>query len=313
MSSPTSSSKTRGNSIGYAASFLASMRLPANLEQTHLFDKELLKEKQSAQSLATGWEMLDTIMLWLATLIQDDAVMEAEYSVFSSQSRIRNEILMLQRLSSFVPSYHGIIASPNEVLSGTLSHDAYLVLQDLTTQFTKPCVLDLKMGGHSYEPDASFLKKEKEISKYPEQDTFGFRFVGMRVYDPSHPESVDSEYRLFDKYYGYSLKTEEQLQDSFRLFFTDPSTGLVRVDVVQVLLNQLQTIQSWFEQNQSLCFYSSSLLLSYEGRPSSNNPESPILRMIDFGHVRRELGGDHGYVHGIKTVKRHLSRLLCQE
>lgn len=228
-----------------------------------------------------------------------------EYVLLSSslQNIIKNEIEMLQQLKPFVPSYYGVHQEQQK---------EYLVLQDLTAPYRNPCVLDLKMGMQSYEPDATNARKKYEINKYPEQQHFGFRIVGMRV--ASHPHSEQQQQRLLDKHYGYSLKTEAQLQDSFQFFFRSNHEQNIRTDVIHEFLDQIQQLSLWFKQNQSLCFYASSLLLVYEGDCTYINPNNrPIVRMIDFGHVRRKIGGDHGYIHGMNTLVRLFNLVLQQE
>ena len=55
----------------------------------------------------------------------------------------------------------------------------YIVLDDMTSGFKAPCVMDLKMGKRSYDEDATPEKVAREIQKYPQQNIIGFRFAGM--------------------------------------------------------------------------------------------------------------------------------------
>lgn len=57
-----------------------------------------------------------------------------------------------------------------------------LVMEDLIYYHTYPCVMDIKMGRVTYDPNASVAKRESESIKYPEQKTFGFRLLGYRVH-----------------------------------------------------------------------------------------------------------------------------------
>jgi len=227
---------------------------------------------------------------------------EKEYVVLSSplQKLIKNEIETLIQLKPFIPLYYGV---HQEELKD------FVILQDLTAPFRNPCVLDLKMGRQSYEPDATTTRKEYEIRKYPEQKLFGFRIVGMRV---ASNQANDQQQQLLDKYHGYSLKTEAQLQDSFQLFLRSCHNQEKLQAVVREFLSQLHQLTLCFEQNQSLSFYASSLLLVYEGDDSTaRDPYTrPIVRMIDFGHVRRQVGGDHGFIHGLNTIAKLLHLAL---
>ena len=100
-----------------------------------------------------------------------------------------------------------------------------MLLTDITANFRKPCVMDLKMGTQTYEPDASDEKKTREMNKYPQQEHFGFRIIGMRFYDPSHPSADANGYRFFPKEYGRSLATTADVLDALRLFL---SAGCVK-------------------------------------------------------------------------------------
>lgn len=229
---------------------------------------------------------------------------EEEYVVLSSplQKGIKNEIETLIQLKPFIPFYYGVHQE---------EHKDFLILQDLTAPYRCPCILDLKMGRQSYEPDATTVKKEYELRKYPEQNLFGFRIVGMRI--APHRQNVQQQ-QLLDKYHGYSLKTEAQLQDSFQLFLSNcHKPGTLRAVVLE-FLSQLHQLKVCLEQNQSLSFYASSLLLVYEGDCTGKDPYvRPIIRMIDFGHVRRQVGGDLGFIHGLNTVVKLLQLVLEQD
>jgi Inositol polyphosphate kinase len=269
--------------------------------------------------------------------------------------------------------------------------DAHLLLQDLTINYSKPCVMDLKMGVQTYvrshhqsffnfcrcfsqvvffcchdilqEPDATPEKRAREYGKYPQQTKFGFRIVGMRYYNPSHADADEKGFLYFEKSYGRSLTTYEQLTEAFRLYFgagchdmsqpsdsnADPMeadgtqeelsnakhrsnghanspaklcqpqsvnrpNGMIRRRTVSNFLLQLRPLRRWFEENQSLRFYASSLLLIYEGDvENSPNPDMVTLKMIDFGRVRREAGGDQGYITGLSTVRNIFEELLIED
>jgi hypothetical protein len=57
----------------------------------------------------------------------------------------------------------------------------YLILEDITHPFSRPSLIDIKMGTKTYEPDASPKKIAYERSKFSGQEELGFRFVGMKV------------------------------------------------------------------------------------------------------------------------------------
>ena len=164
----------------------------------------------------------------------------------------------------------------------------------------------------------------------------------MRFYDPTHADADIKGYRYYEKSFGRSLTTRNELMEAFQLFFSagccipetlnsDGSNGVsnaspskqasssssiltstrIRRRTISNALVQLRPIRRWFEENKSLRFYASSLLIIYEGDvTNSPNPDMTTVKMIDFGRVRRESGGDQGYITGLSTVKNIFADLL---
>jgi Inositol polyphosphate kinase len=126
--------------------------------------------------------------------------------------------------------------------------------------------------------------------------------VGMRVYDPS----VDLEYRCYTKAYGRELETKDMLKEAFRKYFSAASGRCW-----SKFLAQLRPIQRWFEDNDCFAFYSSSILLVYEGE--GNDSDDVTVKLIDFGRVRRQANGDYGYRYGLETLISILSELSKEQ
>ena len=329
---------------------------------------------QQIQANVNGFtELCDTLAMWLAMKMNDPVVAYHEQRIKKSWRTVKKEIDTLRRLATFIPPYYGVVGqrAPMSLPQGEvqahkdrhaegngigpltkehygISLQAHLLLTDITANFTKPCVLDIKMGTQSYETDAPEDKKSREIAKYAYQTQFGFRIVGMRFYDPEHEEADETGFRHFDKFYGRSLKTTAELLASLRLFFSsgcvekedkgeengqsggnaeserknpDPTGGgppteneeRVRMRSISSCMAQLRPIQGFFEENKSFKFYSSSLLIVYEGDKNSSNPDMAVIKMIDFGRVRREPGGDEGYKLGLKKLKSLIDTILKEE
>src|SRR5690242_4890446 len=68
----------------------------------------------------------------------------------------------------------------------------YIRLENLLQNFSKPCLVDIKLGYRTYDEDATTLKISQEIAKYFYQKTIGFRLSGMKIYDPS-----DDAYKVY--------------------------------------------------------------------------------------------------------------------
>lgn len=68
-----------------------------------------------------------------------------------------------------------------ELLKALISEYEFLMLEDVTASYTRPAILDVKMGRITYDPVANEAKREKETIKYPPQRVLGFRLLGYRV------------------------------------------------------------------------------------------------------------------------------------
>jgi len=184
---------------------------------------------------------------------------------------------MLHAMESFLCEYYGVLLRP--MSSDTASvHKAghYIVLKDITHGLRHPCILDLKMGTRTYEPDASDVKKRKEMDKYPAQEITGFRFVGMRVYN-----ALTKGFTFYDKSYGCSMPPDSVSQ-GFVNFFSN-GNGL-RVGVVRAVHAKVEALIQCFQKQTRYHFISSSLLIVYEG---ADTPTPNVdVRMIDFAHIR---------------------------
>jgi hypothetical protein len=289
------------------------------------------KKKQSAVN--RFGEVFDTLALALAIFMQDSIVRESEEALKDAWKSVKREIEEIRRLANFTAPYYGVMgqrgvsASPDCPFG--ISEGAHLLLNDLTINFSKPCVMDLKMGTQTYEPDAPEEKCLRESGKYLQQTQFGFRIVGMRIYDPKHADADSKGFRHFDKSYGRSLTTRESLLKAMQLFFSagikpvDPAQAQnntntngngdvqekVRTRAISNMLLELRPFRRFFDENKSLRFYASSLLIVCD--VSKENTAS--IKMIDFGRVRRDPAGDHACSIGLSTLKHMLADVLEEE
>lgn len=113
---------------------------------------------------------------------------------------------------------------------------------------------------------------------------------------------------------GSSTTNPNEQLSSKRIQPTEASTkhiSRIRRRTISNILVQLRPIRRWFDENKSLRFYASSLLIVYEGDVvNSPNADMTTVKMIDFGRVRREVGGDHGYITGLSNVRNMFVDLL---
>lgn len=229
---------------------------------------------------------------------------------------------LLKELASFTVPYHGIISTSSQISTTHelktkfhfLPSNTHLILSDMTKGFYRPNVMDLKIGRKTYEPDATLEKIQSQIQKYPQQEQFGFRIVGMRMYKYLN-DIHDGEYQTLDKHTCRSFKDSDDIVRVFRSFFNaqhthHPLTRNELVLLIQSIIRKLQELYQWFQKNKMYAFYASSILLVIEGDMNKLHRDSFDLKMIDFAHVRHHHGGDHDYIHGIVTISSLLERIL---
>jgi len=248
-------------------------------------------------------------------------------------------------LKPLLPEFRGVFSIEEK-------EKEYLKLEDLTENFKHPCILDIKMGAKTYDPDASEQKIRREQQKYRHTKAFGFCIPGMRVF-----HLPTQQYICKGKEYGKHLN-ELTIKDAFRLYLNSGSGSSAAV--IRSFLARLQKVRHWFLTQSKYAFYASSLLLIYDAdvlhevrrnadsnnlqvgsgetiqnpevaessvegkgtlRPdgiSSSAGDSSILqltdvRMIDFAHVFESTETDDNYLQGLNCLIRLLEELLAEE
>ncbi|XP_038265222.1 inositol polyphosphate multikinase isoform X2 [Dermochelys coriacea] len=140
---------------------------------------------------------------------------------------------VLLELRKYLPKYFGSWSPP------TAPNDLYLKLEDVTRKFDKPCIMDVKIGQKSYDPYASAEKIQQQVYHI-------------------HSDSYETQ----NQHYGRSL-TKETIKDGMSRFFHNGYC--LRKDAVADSIQKIEKILQWFESQEQLNFYASSLLFVYEG------------------------------------------------
>lgn len=226
-------------------------------------------------------------------------------------------LVTLPFLKPFLPTFHGFvdlrdasqkIPAPVETPSSRppekpLGKNRYIILEDISCRFGEPCVLDLKMGTRHYAETADREKKARSIRKCRESTSsaLGFRVCGMQVY---HERT--SQFLRRDKSYGRKL-THDTVDNSLRLFLWDGER--LRLDLVPHFLSSLRELVGVISRVPDYRFYSSSLLLIYDGISRSINVD---LRIIDFAktYLYRGKGPDSGFLLGLNSLISCFERIL---
>ncbi|KAK8786917.1 inositol polyphosphate multikinase-like [Amblyomma americanum] len=196
----------------------------------------------------------------------------------------------LLNLRAFLPKYLGTWKT------NFLGQEVeYLRLEDVTREFRRPSVMDVKIGAQTYDPLATPEKAALEDAKYPWSRQLGFRILGMRVFDKH-----EQKYCIYGKDYGLK-QTPDTILDAFQTFLgmtlQQPNVPTFLPD----LLAQLEHIRRWFETQHQYAFYSSSVLIVYESQTDSSDSKAVrcVAKMIDFAHVFPTLEYDKNYLHGL--------------
>jgi hypothetical protein len=190
---------------------------------------------------------------------------------------------------------------------GTEARDGnnYIVLEDLTSPYKKPCILDVKIGltsvGEDATPEKAEAMKKKDMGTTTH--TLGIRITAMKVY-----KKKTGEFTSYGKPWGKKVTADTMLV-SLKEFFDNGDK--IRTDLIPFYLEKLKEVQKWFSDQKLLRFYSSSLLFLYDGEDDSHKPVKANVKMIDFAHVHeiKDKGRDEGYITGLKNLIEYLQKL----
>eukprot|EP00040_Diaphanoeca_grandis_P037602 m.246249 g.246249 ORF g.246249 m.246249 type:complete len:395 (-) comp33847_c0_seq6:97-1281(-) len=194
-----------------------------------------------------------------------------------------------------------------------------ILLENLAGKFRYPCILDVKIGTRSWDDSMDAKKKAKHKAKANSTTTatLGFRICGSQVYSQEM-----KKFLCHDKYYGRTLTTST-ISDSLREYFELNTGKNPRVcgrgkKTILALVKRLGELKQVVEAQKGFRFYSSSLLLLYEGDVNASDAQIDV-RIIDFAHTSACKDNcdledssipDTGFLFGLDNLSNRLKALI---
>lgn len=210
-----------------------------------------------------------------------------EQNIFNNLKLDKNLIQKL--INDFLPKFYG-----TKQING---YD-YIELENLGYNFIQPNMADVKIGKVTYDPDADQEKIIRRSKKWPPLKMVGYQFLGIK-----RNENGDQQ---LDRNYFRSLSINTYKSAIYKFL---PSSYKKRLQIIPKYIQKIDEIISWFQSQNCIQFYASSLLLAY---CSQNNDIA--IKMIDFAHVfYEEEKIDDNYLFGIQNFKRDLLEIYNKD
>ncbi|KAK7485352.1 hypothetical protein BaRGS_00023451 [Batillaria attramentaria] len=159
----------------------------------------------------------------------------------------------------------------------------YRILRtNIVAGYRHPCVLDLKMGTRQHGDDAPKDKVTYQVSKCRNTTSaeLGVRLCGMKVY-----QSTTGEYLLTDKAQGRRMRKHD-FHQAVRQFLHNGRR--IRTDIIPSILERLRRLKAVVSELPTFRFYSSSLLIVYDGSELACNTQ-----MNTVPSERTSVNGNH--------------------
>ena len=207
-----------------------------------------------------------------------------------------------------MPHFHGV--SRRKKSDGTPGE--FIMMENLTNNLSKRCIMDIKIGARTWGPDASESKRKQQDASYAATKTaFGFCVPGLSVHRGENKDSVVVK----GKDYGKSLN-KENISDMLELYLDISTNPELARKIARIFVERLEKIQAVFQSQRCFHFFASSLLFVYDAEAIQNNIDSEELgkfvnlKMIDFAHVWPAEGElDTNYLTGVESLIKLFSNV----
>ncbi|KAK9323942.1 inositol polyphosphate kinase-domain-containing protein [Lipomyces orientalis] len=169
--------------------------------------------------------------------------------------------------ASICPKFYGVLELTEQVINTDNSGEVHrtkeaeraVVLENVTSGFSKPSVIDVKLGRQLWDERAS-LEKRKRLDDVAANTTSGslsMRIAGMKTWDQDK-----DEYVVYDKNYGRRFDNET-VREGIDTFVVKALGSDRRKEVIQRLISGIAEIADVLEKEESR-MYSASILAVYE-------------------------------------------------
>ncbi|KAL3231607.1 Uncharacterized protein RNJ44_00142 [Nakaseomyces bracarensis] len=182
----------------------------------------------------------------------------------------------------WIPCYLGTLEQgDSRHVSVNYNGRKFIVLNNIIHGFSKPNIMDIKLGAKLYDDDASEDKKErmKRVSNMTTSGSLSFRICGMKIertvdtcsLDKEHfaiePQNDDVTYLSVNKMFGRT-RTKENIKEAIEFFFDNHRLSQLRkYKLYQQFWQRLQLLYNTLLDTEAR-FISSSLLFVYESDPA---------------------------------------------
>nr|AGM32380.1 inositol polyphosphate kinase family protein [Coptotermes formosanus] len=194
-------------------------------------------------------------------------------------------------LAPFIPEFFGCYTKDNT---------EFVIIEDLTSGFSSPCIADIKIGTTSWDPDAPEEKKSRMKKKRIGTTTqsLGVRIVGMVM------QKNGSVVKRLTRNEGEELN-DPQFYTELKNFVPNSLKDSFKSVIEKISSLYVETL----DENPGFRIYSSSLLVIYDG----DNPTEIRVKIIDLAHCHSDIrvfnvslsdsAFDDGFFSGLNNLK----------